>query len=72
MRGRSVRQLALDSGYSDGQAIHLTLRCRHWPAVERAVADFIGVPLHELWPERYTQDDQPRPECRSRLHTGDQ
>jgi Ner family transcriptional regulator len=71
MRGKRLRELALENGYSQ-DVVYMVLRKRHWPDVEIIVSEFLGVPLHELWPGRYTPDNRPRPECRSRLHTGDQ
>jgi Ner family transcriptional regulator len=28
------------------------------PCGERVISDFLGIPLHELWPERWTSDGQ--------------
>jgi Ner family transcriptional regulator len=35
--------------------------CRHpWPAVERIVADALGMEPQEIWPSRYRPDGTPR------------
>lgn len=50
-RGSNLRQLALEAGLSEGacrKALAVPL-----PAGEAAIADFLGVTVHELWPDRY-------------------
>lgn len=29
---------------------------RPFPAADKVISDFLGVPLHELWPDRYEKD----------------
>lgn len=50
-RGSNLRQLALEAGLSESacrKALAVPL-----PAGEAAIADFLGVTVHELWPDRY-------------------
>lgn len=50
-RGSNLRKLALDAGLSESacrKALGTPL-----PAGEAAIADFLGVTVHELWPDRY-------------------
>lgn len=50
-RGSNLRRLALEAGLSEGacrKALAVSL-----PAGEAAIADFLGVTVHELWPDRY-------------------
>jgi len=53
-RGSTLTQLSRDHGFCDAAASQ-ALR-RTWRAVEKVIADFLGVPARRLWPERY----QPR------------
>ena len=53
---RGVSPSALSRGYGlSASAVRLTLynRAKAITAADQAISDFIGVPLHELWPERY-------------------
>lgn len=65
--GLSLAELAQRHGY-DRSAVGKALR-RPWPAVERIIAQQIGVPARELWPDRYMQDGthRSRPYHRSRI-----
>ena len=56
MRGVSLKELAAQNGLQ-AAAISFALTNPHRPA-ERAIAKFLGVPLHELWPDRWTADGQ--------------
>lgn len=51
MRGESLTSLARNSGLQE-DACRDALRTRR-PMAEAAIARFIGVPVEELWPERY-------------------
>ena len=54
MRGTTMKQLSLDNGlYPAALSLALTSpRAR----AEKIIAQFLGVPLHELWPDRWTAD----------------
>lgn len=54
MRGMTLRQLAIDNGRNP-TSLSLVF-ARPSPFAEKIIADFLGVPLHELWPERWTAD----------------
>lgn len=42
------------------EAVGLVIRGKHWSAVERGIARFLGVALHELWPDRYHANGRSR------------
>jgi Ner family transcriptional regulator len=51
MRDLSLAGLSMANGYlatAAGKALK-----RPWPAMEVLIADAIGVPPHEIWPNRY-------------------
>ena len=54
MRGTTLTQLAVDKG------MHRTalIKACHKPLsrAEKIISDFLQVPLHELWPSRWTAD----------------
>lgn len=50
-RGKSLTELALEAGLHTS-ACRVAL-LRHFPAGERAIADFLGISPRVLWPERY-------------------
>jgi len=50
-RGLSLAELSRQRGYARG-AVRRALRAP-WPAIEDVIADFIGVPAAEIWPDRY-------------------
>jgi Ner family transcriptional regulator len=54
----TLRELSLAHGYS-GNAVGEALR-RPWPAVERIIADALGMEPQEIWPSRYLPDGTPR------------
>lgn len=56
-RGWSFRRLSVHHGYSP-QVLSRVNRVP-WPKGERLVAEAIGVPPQELWPERYGADGLP-------------
>lgn len=58
LKGLSLRKVAVRAGYAAGSA-ESPIR-RPWPAMERAVADAIGVHPNEIWPERYEADGSPK------------
>jgi len=57
MRGSSMAELSRQYGYGVS-AVRQVLR-RPWPAVERIVAETIGVTPQEIWPDRYGEDGMP-------------
>ena len=56
-RGWSLAGLSVANGYHP-TAVGKALK-QPWPAVERLLADAIGVPPQEIWPSRYDHDGQP-------------
>jgi Ner family transcriptional regulator len=50
-RGWSYRRLSVHHGYSP--TVFAAVVQRPWPKGERLIADAIGVPPAEIWPERY-------------------
>ena len=51
-RGLSLVKLSTDNGYhptAAGKALK-----RPWPAMERIIADALGLPPETIWPSRYT------------------
>ncbi len=52
--GITLRQLALDNGLCEA-ATRLTLISPRLDA-DRAIAQCIGKPLHEIWPDRYDRN----------------
>lgn len=57
MRGSSLADLSRKHGLTP-DACRLAL-VQQWPRAERIIADFLGVPAWELWPDRYTDDHRP-------------
>ncbi len=53
MRGTTLTKLALDHGL-DESAVRAAL-VRRQPEADRVISLFLGVPLHELWPDRYDE-----------------
>jgi len=51
--GSNLTQLAVSAGLNPG-ACRRAVRSRH-PAGERAIADFLDIPLWVLWPDRWRQ-----------------
>ena len=50
-RGKTLTQLSVEAGLHPrtlGNALE-----RKYPKGEKIIADFIGVPVQEIWPERY-------------------
>jgi Ner family transcriptional regulator len=59
-RGGTLTALSRENGYA-ASAAGIALR-RSWPALERIVADFLGLEPWAIWPTRYTADQKPK--CR--------
>lgn len=56
-RGSNLTKLALSAGLSAG-ACRIAM-CRHLPSAEMAISNFLGVPVYELWPDRYPASTKP-------------
>lgn len=56
-RGVTMKELGQKYGLS-GQIIRMAIGGKRLGTADQAIADFIGVPMHELWPEHY--DDKGR------------
>jgi Ner family transcriptional regulator len=57
-RGHSLAGLSVANGYhptAAGKALK-----QPWPAIERLLADAIGVAPQEIWPSRYDTEGTPR------------
>jgi Ner family transcriptional regulator len=67
MRGTTLEALSAKHGYSV-RAVGLTL-VRPWPAVEKIIAEFIGKPPQEIWPERYDAMGLPNRQRRGKVST---
>jgi Ner family transcriptional regulator len=50
-RGSTLTRVAAEAGVDGSTTRHALIR--RSPAGERAISNFLGVPLIELWPERY-------------------
>ncbi len=50
-RGSNLRKVALAAELSESTCRKAL--CEPQPAGEAAIADFLGVTVHELWPDRY-------------------
>ena len=57
MRGTNMAELSRQHGYGES-AVHQALR-RPYPAMERIVADHLGVTPEAIWPDRYGPDGTP-------------
>lgn len=53
-RGVTMKELGLKYGLS-GQIIRMAIGGKRLGTADQAIADFIGVPMHELWPEHYDE-----------------
>lgn len=62
--GVSCRDVAVDAGLHPS-ALSQALR-RPIPAANRAIADYLGKALHELWPAWFDEDGEPLPFGRKR------
>lgn len=54
MRGKTLSELALENGL-DESAVRAAL-IRSQPRAEKVIAEYLEVPLHELWPSRYDSE----------------
>lgn len=54
MRGLTLKELSLINGLPPA-ACSFALNYPHQSA-EKVIAEFLGVPLYELWPDRWTAD----------------
>jgi Ner family transcriptional regulator len=62
-RGHNLASLSVANGYhptAAGKALK-----QQWPAMERLVADAIGVSPQAIWPSRYIGDGSPRPRAKT-------
>lgn len=57
MRGKTMTDLSIEHGYREN-AVRQVFR-QPWPAIERLIADFLGVKPQEIWPDRYGPDGMP-------------
>lgn len=57
-RGTTLSDLSRAHGYND-QAARLALRNRRSYAVEAVIAAELGVPAHQIWPDRYDSNGKP-------------
>jgi Ner family transcriptional regulator len=57
-RGHSLAGLSVTNGYHP-TAAGKSLK-QPWPAMERLLADAIGVAPQEIWPSRYDSEGNPR------------
>lgn len=55
-RGETLTSLAKKNGL--GSSCVRAAMVRPYTAAERVVAAFLGKPLHELWPDRWTPDGE--------------
>jgi Ner family transcriptional regulator len=62
-RGLSLAGLSVANGYhptAAGKALK-----QQWPAIERLLADAIGVAPQDIWPSRYDAEGNPRPRAKT-------
>ncbi len=62
-RGHNLAGLSVANGYhptAAGKALK-----QQWPAMERLVAQAIGLPPPAIWPSRYHNDGSPKPRAKS-------
>jgi Ner family transcriptional regulator len=57
-RGITPAQLSIRHNY-DPSAVRVALY-KPWPAVERLIADFLGLTPQRIWPDRYLSDGTPK------------
>lgn len=55
-KGETLTSLARNAGLNDSAC--RTSLTRPFPAADKVISDFLGVPLHKLWPERYEKDGE--------------
>ena len=54
-RGKTLTQLAIEGG-ADPSACRAALIRPYHSKGERIISDFLGIPRHVLWPDRYRAD----------------
>lgn len=62
-RGHSLAGLSVANGYhptAAGKALK-----QPWPAVERILADALGLPPQAIWPSRYNGEGEPLPRAKT-------
>lgn len=57
MRGSTLTQLAVDNGLNPSACRQSLIRPQL--KADRVISRFLGVPLHELWPDRYDTNGDP-------------
>lgn len=57
-RGTSLKALSLQNGLCES-ACRASLR-RPQPTSDLVISEFLGVPLHQLWPDRYSKEGERR------------
>lgn len=62
-RGSTLTNIALDNGLGASSCRVALLTPS--PAANRAISDFLGVPLHELWPDWFDASGQRRGQYRT-------
>jgi len=55
MTGITLSELSLRAGLGES-TVRQALFFQHCPAGERAIIDHLGLPPHEIWPNRYDKD----------------
>ncbi len=58
-KGLSQAALARQAGLSEG-AVRVAMISPHHPRAEAAVAELLGVAVHDIWPSRYFPDGRRR------------
>ncbi len=56
-KGSNLTKIALKAGLSES-ACRMALLYQFVPAGERAIAAYLDMPLHKLWPDRYDRKDK--------------
>ncbi len=53
-RGTTMSKLATDNGLSESACRAALIRPQ--PEADKVISEFLGVPLHCLWPDRYDEE----------------
>jgi Ner family transcriptional regulator len=59
-RGSNLKEISLKAGLSFASC-SASLVSPNFPTADKALSDFLGVPLQELWPDRYFKDGTRKP-----------
>ena len=59
-RGSSLRRISREAGLSDSTCRGALYR--PLPSGEKAISDFLDIPVHVLWPDRHVAPSSRRPE----------